>query len=150
MTRYVCWSIIALIVLALFSAAPYTVSQIAVPSAGPVPSLPLASDPEAAAHAKIEAALKTMTEFDFHATPLSDVAAHLQATYKIPVIIDKRALDDCGLSGSSTVTITLRGVELGSLLKLALKDLGLTFVVRDQVLKITTYEEAEDELVSRL
>ena len=39
---------------------------------------------------------------------------------------------------------------LRSLLRLILSQLDLTYVVRDQVLKITTPEEAENELINRV
>ena len=48
------------------------------------------------------------------------------------------------------VTVSLSGVTLRSALKLMLKEIDLTYVIRDEVLKITTPEEAENELLTKV
>jgi len=52
--------------------------------------------------------------------------------------------------GAIPVTITMQGISLRSLLRIMLGELNLTFVVRDEVLKITTPETAENQLETRL
>ena len=99
---------------------------------------------------KIEKALEADASVDFLEAPLADVAQYIRDTHQIPVIIDKRALDDVGLGGDTPVTISLKGASLRAALRLMLKELDLTYVVRDEVLKITTPEEAEDEQEVRL
>jgi len=48
------------------------------------------------------------------------------------------------------VTRNLSGVSLRSALRLMLKDLDLTYVIRDEVLLITTPEEANAKLVTKV
>src|SRR4051812_13274383 len=48
------------------------------------------------------------------------------------------------------MTLTLRGVTLRSMLRLMLKEQELTYVVRDEVLQITTPEDAESQLLIRV
>ena len=48
-------------------------------------------------------------EVEFHETPLSEVVGFLRETYKIPVVINNRALDDVGLGTETPVTMSLRG-----------------------------------------
>ncbi len=60
------------------------------------------------------------------------------------------ALDDVGLSTDTPITKSLSGLSLKSCLRLILRELNLTYVVRDEVLLITTPEEAEREQVTRL
>ena len=139
-----------------------TTPPLALPEPGPpapqLPEIPAAvvpppanfsveSEAVAAVCEKIEQALNATAEVDFNETPLSEVVSYLRETYQIPIIIDKRALDDVGMGSDTPVTISLHGISLRSLLKLMLKELDLTYVVHDQVLKITTPEEAEKELV---
>ena len=191
MSRFLCWSVVALLAATLLTATRLAVSQVPnedpfaetpetpvsvvavpavpllpAPDVGPLDapaaqapasqvapaalSFPVVSSLDAAMYQKIEAALDATAEVDFQETPLSEVAAFLRETYKIPIIIDKRALDDVGLGSDTPVTISLRGISLRSLLRLMLRELDLTYVVRDQVLKITTPEEAENELIKRV
>ena len=56
----------------------------------------------------------------------------------IPIWIDKKALDDVGIGTDTPVTINLAGITLRSGLKIMLKELELTYVISDEVLKITT------------
>ena len=48
------------------------------------------------------------------------------------------------------MTKTLRSITLRSALRLILKDLELTYVVRDEVLQITTPEDAESQLITKV
>ncbi len=81
-------------------------------------------------------------------TPLRDVANLIMEQYHFTVILDRRALDDVGLSGDTPLTFDATGLSLGAALNLMLKEVDLTYVVRDEALKITTPEEAENELTT--
>jgi hypothetical protein len=84
----------------------------------------------------------------FGDVPLSDVLAHLQDEYRIPIQIDSRALDEAGVGTDAPVTRELRGISLRSALKLLLEPLDLTWIIRDEVLLITTREKAGNYLVT--
>lgn len=86
------------------------------------------------------------TGLQFANVPLEQVVASLRDQYNIEVLIDTPALDDIGLGSDEPVTIDLRHISLQSALRLMLSRLQLTYVVRDEVLVITTPEEAESEL----
>jgi len=75
-------------------------------------------------------------------TPLAEVVDFLQSEYNIPIVIDSRALEDLGVSSDDPVTVTARNIKLESALNLMLRQLDLTYIVRDEVLQITTLEEA--------
>ncbi len=105
---------------------------------------------ESISYARIRDALSKPITFEFNDASLSDVVQFLRESYKIPVIIDNRALDDVGLGADTPVTISIKGISLRSALRLMLREMDLTYVVRDEVLKITTPEEAENELDTRL
>ncbi len=99
---------------------------------------------------KIYDALKGEILMEFTDAPLSEVVDYLKTARNIPIMIDKRALDDVGLGSDTPVTISLNGITLRSALKLMLKEMDLTYVIQDEVLKITTPEEAENELLTKV
>ncbi len=102
------------------------------------------------ANARIRKALSKPIEIAFNDAPLADVIAYLREVFNVAIVIDRRALDDVGLGSDTPVTVSLKGISLRSALRLILGELDLTYVVRDEVLKITTPEEAENELDTRL
>ena len=97
------------------------------------------------ATARVEDALKDPTTLEFIETPLQDVVDFLKDVHGIEIQIDSRALEDVGIGSDTPVTRNLKGISLRSALRLVLKELDLTYVVRDEVLLITTPEEAEQD-----
>jgi hypothetical protein len=59
-------------------------------------------------------------------------------------------MEAVGIGPDVPVTRNLSGVSLRSALRLMLKDLELTYVIRDEVLLITTPEEAIAQLATRV
>ncbi len=101
------------------------------------------------AEQKIVDALDEETVMLFFDQPLTEVIDSVKTRHSIPMIIDDKALADAGLDSSMSVNQDLRGITLRSGLKLMLNSLGLTYVINDEVLKITTPEAAENELIIR-
>ncbi len=83
---------------------------------------------------------------DFSETPLQEIASQLQEDYGIPVQLDLAALDNAGIGPDEPVTVNIRNVSLKSALRLMLQRLQMTYVIRDEVLILTTPEEAEAQL----
>jgi hypothetical protein len=78
--------------------------------------------------------------------PLPDVLDHIAAELKLPIVIDVKALDDFGIDTSAPVTANFNAVPLQIALRRMLHELELTFTVRDEVLMVTTPEQAERQL----
>lgn len=102
------------------------------------------------AEKKIEDALKSPTQLEFIETPLQDVIDYLKDMHKIEIQIDSKALGDVGIGTDSPVTKNLKGISLRSALRLMLHELGLTYLIKDEVLLITTPEEAENQLTTKV
>ncbi|MFT5523566.1 MAG: tetratricopeptide (TPR) repeat protein, partial [Pirellulaceae bacterium] len=102
------------------------------------------------AEQRIFEALDDETIFEFIETPLSDVITFLETQHDIQIELDTKALDAIGIDPNTSTSKNLRGISLRSALRLMLKDLELTYVVRDEVLLITTPEEAESKLVTKV
>lgn len=92
-----------------------------------------------------------VAELIFSDTKLLDVAAQLSATYKIPIAIDGEALGADGKSDELRISITIPdGASLRSALHSTLIPRGLTFVVENDRLMITTGVAAEVKTPTRV
>jgi len=116
----------------------------------PAPAKPAAEVQLRAGKEAIERALAGTTKFEFVETPLSDVAAYLQELHKINVILDKKALEDIGVGTDTQITKSLSNVTLRSALKLLLREHNLTWIIRDEVLMITSREQADNCLTTEV
>ncbi|MBC8868448.1 MAG: hypothetical protein H8E44_03480 [Planctomycetes bacterium] len=92
---------------------------------------------------KIRAALDEDTVLEFIETPLDQVIQFLKEMHDIPIEIDTRALDDYGIGTDVPITRNLKGITLRSALRLLLADLELTYIIKHEVLIITTTEVAD-------
>jgi hypothetical protein len=105
------------------------------------------------AEQRIDAALRAPLRpngIDVTDTPLEEVVTLLEEDYGIPVEIDVPALEAIGLDPSEPVTVNLHNISLRSALRLMLKQLQLTYIIQDEVLMITTPEEAESQLIVKV
>ena len=92
---------------------------------------------------QIRAELDKDTVLEFDLATLNEVVEFLQQYHSITIVIDRRALDDTGSAFSVKIDKDIRGIPLRSGLEILLRELGLTYVVRHDVLLITTPEHAE-------
>ncbi len=99
---------------------------------------------------KILDALDDETVMEFADVPLNQMVDQIVNRHKIPVWIDEQSLDEIGMGTDTAVNQNLRGISLRSGLNLTLGSLRLTYVIKDEVLKITTPEQAEADLTSRI
>jgi hypothetical protein len=97
---------------------------------------------------RIQTALNAETSLSAQETPLEDVVRLLAQRHRIPIELDRKALENVGVGTDTPVTHSLKGIALRSALRVTLKQLGLVYTVRDEVLLITTPEEAEARLAT--
>lgn len=96
---------------------------------------------------QIRAVLSQPMTAEFREVPLAQAIHQLQELRDIPILIDVPALEDFGIGTDTPVTLKqFRDLPLSSILHFLLSDLDLTWVVEDDVLMITTTEEAESKL----
>jgi negative regulator of sigma E activity len=106
--------------------------------------------PQPSADLVIEERLNKTTDLEFVEMPLKDVVAFLQDSHQIPIVLKVKKLDEAGISVDTPMTKQVRGIKLKSALNLILEDLELTYVVRDEVLQITTPQDAQATLEIRI
>lgn len=88
--------------------------------------------------------LEEPTTLEFKDAPLADAAvAFLRDRHGIPVQLDLRALEDVGIGPDTPVTCNVEDVKVKSALRLLLRDMDLTYVIRNEVLLITTEDKAD-------
>ncbi|MCH7729430.1 MAG: hypothetical protein IH991_23580, partial [Planctomycetes bacterium] len=108
------------------------------------------SDSDRVAEAKILNALEDETSMAFNKTPLSEAIEFLKDYHKIEIHLDAKALEDAGIESDTPVTRNIKGITLRSALKLMLRDLDLTFIIKDEILQITTPEVAENFNITKI
>jgi TolA-binding protein len=137
-------------------AATAAVTRPAAPPAEPPPAattgVPLSVDlfgisPE---EKRIRDALKHPTVMEFTDESFANIIEYLKDYHKIQIQFDQKALEEVGFTTDKQVTINLKDVSLRSALKLLLRAEGLTYMIRDDVLLITTPDEAANKLTTML
>ena len=98
----------------------------------------------------IARALEQPISLEVVETPLADVVEYIKDCAKIPVLTDRRALDDIGVQADSPITFNAKGLKLRSALNHLLRPLELTWMIQDEVLVITTPEQADALLETRV
>src|SRR5262249_51639323 len=99
---------------------------------------------------RILAALDEKTDLDFTDQPPNDAIEYLQERHGINIQLETKAPSDSGVGSDTPVTRTIKGITLRSALKLLLSELDLTYVIRNEVLMITSKTEAENMLSTRV
>ena len=98
-----------------------------------------------------DALAETVDNLEFQETPLRDVIAQLKDKFDIPILPDKKAFEDAGLDLDTTiVTQSVSGISLRSALRLLLGGLDLTYLIKDEVLLITTKDKAAENLIIKV
>ncbi len=101
---------------------------------------------------KIHQALRNPkgVDLEFIETPIKDAMEHIGDAYDITIIIDEQALTEEGVAVDQPINKILSGIKLESALKIMFEPLGLTYVVEDEVLKITTIIAADEKRKTRV
>ena len=85
---------------------------------------------------------------DFNGMTLRDVKVELADRFKIPIVFDEIAIEGGISSPDDPVTLTdIPEISLRAALNLILTPLELTYVIDDEVMKITTIDEADAKIL---
>ena len=101
---------------------------------------------------QIENALNDPTEMHYPepGSPLQDVIGYLMDAHGILIQINEKTLHDVGTDSDANVKIDVKGISLRSALNLMLAQLELTYVIQDEVLLITTTEDAKTRVTTKV
>ena len=96
---------------------------------------------------EIEQKLKTPVSLGFHEAPLDEVISKLSQLTQISMILDPRGLAEEGVDSHTPVTIDLnQEISLKSALNLILAPLQLSYVIKNEVLNITSEQLRDGEV----
>ena len=99
---------------------------------------------------RIRKTLDAPTDVDFIEMPLKDALRYLQDLHGINIWLNSARIADEGVSTDQPITLQLTGVRFRSALKLMLEPLALSYVVDDDILKITTAVDASEAISTRV
>jgi general secretion pathway protein D len=98
---------------------------------------------------EIEQRLKTPVHLRYQETPLSEVVESLSQLTGVNIHLDPRGLSQEGYNSDTPITVNLnKEVSLKSALNLILEPLHLSYVIKDEVLKITSEQLRDGELIT--
>ena len=96
---------------------------------------------------EIERRLRTPVLLRYQDTPLNEVVDGLSELTGVNIHVDPRGLAQEGYTGDTKVTINLnKEISLKSALNLILEPLHLSYVIKDEVLKITSEQLRDGEI----
>jgi hypothetical protein len=87
---------------------------------------------------------------DFEETPLNDVLKFIDDSTGMQFYVKRKQLDEAGVTPDTPITKHLRQVKVSTLLDLTLEELGLVYYEKDNLIVITTPEDAESRLEIRV
>jgi hypothetical protein len=124
-------------------------APLAIP--GPQADWPREAEPQPdAVEAAIEQSLDAKVDLSFVDTPLFDVMDVISQKAGLRIQLDGKALADAGLSNDSPLTRRFTRISLRAALHLLLGEMDLTYVIRNEVLMITSKTEAENMLTTKV
>lgn len=100
--------------------------------------------------ARLEQALKTRGSIEAVELPLRELVQKLARQFGVSFAISEKKLEEAGIQTDTPVTKSFRSVPLKSILRHTLNDLELTYTIRDHMIVITTPEDAESRLETRV
>ncbi|HEX4130456.1 MAG TPA: hypothetical protein VHZ24_10450 [Pirellulales bacterium] len=96
---------------------------------------------------EIEQRLRTPVSLQFKDAPLEEVMKHLAKLANVSIYLDPRGLAEEAVDTSTPITIDVtQEISLKSALSLILEPLHLSYVIKDEVLKITSEQLRDGEV----
>lgn len=115
-------------------------------------SLPAGPRHAEEARAAIEAALDRDVgeRWQFRERSLTDVAVALADDLRVPVILDRDALEDDGIDPELTILFQSHGMSGRGALRLLLQPLGLSWSIAGEALVLTTHDAVRGTMITRV
>lgn len=99
---------------------------------------------------RIMDALDTDVDLEYAETPLHEVISDLKDRFGIPIVLSTKKLEEAAISLETPVTVSLKQISLRAGLRNMLGELGLTYLIKDEVMQITTPEDAGSQLITKV
>ena len=113
------------------------------------PDLMAAERIRRAAEVKIRKSLQTRVSVKFENEPLNSAIGKLAKLADAPLWLDMAALSEDGIATNERINGNFKDLTVRQILNLVSEPLGLTWLIEDETLKITTQLIAEEMLFTR-
>jgi hypothetical protein len=94
-------------------------------------------------------ALNSTMSVRFKDSRLEDVIEYLRTIAGLNILFDPVSMEDAGVTYDSPVSVNVKGVTVRFLLRKIVADLGLTYVIKDEVIEVMSPKKAQDLMVAR-
>ena len=94
--------------------------------------------------------LNARTDAEFVETPLKDAIEFLAEKSELQIILKAKRLEEMGVNVDQPVSLRLKNVRLSTLLDVMLEDLGLVYTEKDDLVVITTPDDAQATMEVRV
>jgi hypothetical protein len=111
-----------------------------------IPTARAAQEAKCTREQEIERRLRRVVSLNFMNVPLGQIVDDLRALGNINVALDRDALQTAGIDFNLPLSLKVEDISLRSALHILLHPAQLTFVIKDEVLQITTREAARGKL----
>ncbi len=102
------------------------------------------------AEALINKKLDEEISFNLNQNKLEDIVEQIRTEKRIEVQIDKKALEEAAFDTATPIDKVINNTKLRAALRLVLNDLGLSYVIENDVLLITTKTAQENKQVVKV
>jgi tetratricopeptide (TPR) repeat protein len=100
---------------------------------------------------EIELKLDKPIQIEFNQTPLDQAVENLRTVTGLPLVIDQASLDSEGLSAVKPVTVKPgMAVSTRNILTFTLEQAGLSFVIENDLVKVTSTRKAKGRLFTKV
>src|SRR5262249_25154471 len=91
---------------------------------------------------------KTVT-IEVHNARFEDVMKQISEQIHQPILLDKAAVAEAQITYDTNVTDSLPGISARTALRKILGEFGLTYVIKDQAIQVTSTQKARDLMIVR-
>jgi type II secretory pathway component GspD/PulD (secretin) len=95
-------------------------------------------------------ALDSTINLGFKDAPFEEVMKSISTSLGQNILLDKSALQSAMIETNTPVSVNLRGVAVRSALRSILQDHGLTYIIKDESIRVVTLDQARSTLVTRV
>jgi hypothetical protein len=95
-------------------------------------------------------ALATPVPVDFKESRFEDVVEYLATVMNQPIVVDKEAMKEAGLTYDSPITLRVnKPVAARTILRKVLGEFGLAYVIKEEAIQVTSALKAKEMMVTR-
>jgi hypothetical protein len=98
----------------------------------------------------LEEQLEKVVSINAKENTLEEVMEQFAYHLRISIVFDPVGLDDAGVTRDQPVTLNVRNVRARSALKLLLRPLNLTTILKDDIFQVTSVERCSEQLITKV